>query len=409
MSHFPIMILVLSYAGIVWFLSHEQLLSIFINIGIISVLTIIIAILIILALSNKNVAKDISNYALLMGSIFVTLFVLEGGFRVYSYQEDLRIGHALENLDQTGITSGGNIPLIGMIRFSRNPRIIYEFIPNISVMFQGQLVTTNSDGFRNTPYSKEDPNDKTIHIVGLGDSIMFGWGVKDHETYLSYLAKSLNQSYPDSAWKIINTGVPGYNTVMEVETLKDRGLHYKPDLVVIEYVYNDWDLPDYLYYRDNYFSLKKSYFMEFLSRRLQGLSRQPGVGFIPTPTRRNPEKVPGQYKALVGKEPYVNAMQELKALSIQHNFHLVLISFWAIPDEIKEICVELDIPTIEVYEAAKDYLQERKISEDALTISKEDWHPSALGHQIISTVLFEYLQQHGILQEIMKNTGVKGE
>ena len=41
----------------------------------------------------------------------------------------------------------------------------------------------------------------------------------------------------------MNTGVPGYNTYMEVAALKQKWLFYEPALVVIDFVGNDLDLP----------------------------------------------------------------------------------------------------------------------------------------------------------------------
>ena len=53
----------------------------------------------------------------------------------------------------------------------------------------------------------------------------------------------LNAAYPQKTWEIINTGVPGYNTVMEVATMRAKGLALEPDIVILNVVTNDLNLP----------------------------------------------------------------------------------------------------------------------------------------------------------------------
>jgi len=75
----------------------------------------------------------------------------------------------------------------------------------------------------------------TVRIVTLGDSHMFGWGVAEKEMYTNVLENMLNSKFPEKKWEIINTAVPGYNTYMEVETLKRKAIMYSPDIVIMEY------------------------------------------------------------------------------------------------------------------------------------------------------------------------------
>jgi len=208
----------------------------------------------------------------LLLSIAVTLFTLLGieiAFRVKAKIDDVRLYRAMQELKQPSVAvEGREVKLRHILRMSSNPRIIYELIPNLSVNFMRPL-TTNSDEFRGPSYPTVKRGG-TVRIVGLGDSGMFGWGVEDGEYYLAYLSDSLNTGSPEVSWEIINTAVPGYNTVMEVETLADKGLRYEPDLVILEFVGNDLDLPNFIRKNENYFSLKKSFLLEFVSLRLQG-------------------------------------------------------------------------------------------------------------------------------------------
>jgi len=375
---------------------------------IISFFVVLIILPTLLVRFGKNTTETLLNYALLSSSIFIMLGLSEVGFRIKAYRDDKRTKDALENLGQVTVAPypDGNTPLNGIIRFSKNRRRIYELIPNISVKFINQPITIDSNGFRRTLY-KKNQNGKIVHIVGLGDSLMFGWGVKDNETYLARLSESLHRSYPDISWRIINMAVPGYNTVMEVETFKDKGLRYNPEIVIIAFVGNDLDLPNFLQHHDNYYSLNKAYLIEFVLERLKIRDRIKGVRFIGAPKQRgwfdyenDPDKVPQQYKDMVGKHAYTTAMQELKSLSLEYNFHVVVMCFWKLPTFVEEICSDLDIPMVEAYKAKVDYLREEGTSKDDLIISKKDEHPSVIGHQISSNVLFDYLQKNGILSKI---------
>ncbi|HEX5054533.1 MAG TPA: hypothetical protein VFZ65_22335, partial [Planctomycetota bacterium] len=61
-----------------------------------------------------------------------------------------------------------------LIRAARNPDIIFELVPGLDVEFQGVRVVTNADGFRGPRRSREKPANG-YRIVGLGDSVLFGW------------------------------------------------------------------------------------------------------------------------------------------------------------------------------------------------------------------------------------------
>jgi lysophospholipase L1-like esterase len=389
-SKFALGAMVIAYAGIVWFLSKDSLFHVYINIGMISVLSVTVSVLLILAIWNPSVSTKLPEYGLLISSVFIALLVLEGGFRLNAYRNDLRREHALEQLTQPSrpeLTGA----LVGIIRYSKNPLRVYELIPNISVKFLGQPLTTDSNGFRTIPEPSNKNTGGTVSIMGLGDSVMFGWKVNNQETYLAQLSELLNTSFPDISWKVVNTAVPGYNTVMEIATLQDERIHYQPKFVIIDYVLNDWELPNFLKCRDNYFSLQNSYLMEFISRRLQREPHKMDTGF----RYGNLSKIPEQYKAFVGKESYIRAMSELKAWGLQYNFQIVLIcSTSELPIEIKQICQQLGIPFIEVFQLASAYVAEHNMSAEQLRISKSDGHLSVLGHDITARILFDYIRQH---------------
>ena len=136
--------------------------------------------------------------------------------------------------------------IFNITRPSDNPKIIFELIPNTTVLYDGTVeklsrithININSDGFRDKEYSLAKPNN-TFRIIILGDSQTFGWGFELEETYSKLLEKKLNSLTHEVNFEVLNFAVPGYNTLDEVEFFKDKGLKYEPDFVIIGYIHND--------------------------------------------------------------------------------------------------------------------------------------------------------------------------
>ena len=128
------------------------------------------------------------------------------------------------------------------LRLSENPKIGYEMIPHLdsrgkSVQFFGYNGRSNSMGFRDYEHELRKPEGVTRVIV-LGDSLTAGlWIDKDEDVFPSQLERVLNQE--SQRFEVFNFGVLGYNTMQEVETLKEKGLQFSPDVVVVAYCLND--------------------------------------------------------------------------------------------------------------------------------------------------------------------------
>ena len=115
-------------------------------------------------------------------------------------------------------------------KLSENRRIGYELREGVG--------DNNSDGLRDIEYSTEKAAGVT-RIIVVGDSIAYGLGVSREETYTTRLENILNHKYGDT-YEVINLGVNGYWTVQIYERFKDKGLKYKPDIVIYGYCHNDF-------------------------------------------------------------------------------------------------------------------------------------------------------------------------
>lgn len=110
------------------------------------------------------------------------------------------------------------------------------------INLNGEFKTTaviNSLGYRGHEFSPEKkPGEKRILMIG--DSMTFGWGVADDETY-PFLTEKILRSFGRSNIEVINAGYKGgLSPDGYYVYLKNEGLKLKPDLVVIGFfVFND--------------------------------------------------------------------------------------------------------------------------------------------------------------------------
>jgi lysophospholipase L1-like esterase len=81
-----------------------------------------------------------------------------------------------------------------------------------------------------------------FRILGLGDSYLWGQGVKREEICLTKLEPLLQDAVPGKQIETINTGVSALNTSAELAVLRGAGLSYDPDLVIVHYALNDVEL-----------------------------------------------------------------------------------------------------------------------------------------------------------------------
>jgi hypothetical protein len=70
-------------------------------------------------------------------------------------------------------------------------------------------------------------------VLLLGDSFVFGHGVEEDETVAAQLERFL------PGCEVVNLGVTGYSTDQELLLLRERGLAYRPDVVILLVCAND--------------------------------------------------------------------------------------------------------------------------------------------------------------------------
>ncbi len=96
---------------------------------------------------------------------------------------------------------------------------------------------TNSREYRDLERSLAKPAG-THRVVSLGDSIAWGFGVEFEDAYPQRVERSLTR-HRGERWEVVNLARPGMNSVEEAEQLRDEGLAYEPDLVLLGFCLND--------------------------------------------------------------------------------------------------------------------------------------------------------------------------
>ena len=186
----------------------------------------------------------------------------------------------------------------------------------------------NADGFRDRDYAKAKPPG-VRRIVGIGDSYMFGWGVRTGKDYLSVLEERLAPRCPDARWEVLNMAVPGYNTAMEVETLRARGLAYEPDVVVVGFVLERRRPPELRPHAGRVPLAPPPLPARLRPRapRADGARRTRRGGPTAPLFESDPSRAPEAYRDLVGWGAFEAALDDLAALARAHGFRSLFVLF----------------------------------------------------------------------------------
>jgi hypothetical protein len=96
----------------------------------------------------------------------------------------------------------------------------------------------NEHGFRGGALMDEKPKSE-LRVLCLGDSITFGEGVREEDTYPARIEKLLTATSSGRTVQVINAGVQGYGTREEIALYFARCAKLKPDIVALGFFLND--------------------------------------------------------------------------------------------------------------------------------------------------------------------------
>jgi lysophospholipase L1-like esterase len=100
----------------------------------------------------------------------------------------------------------------------------------------------NSAGYRGRDLAIPKPAG-VFRIALLGDSMTFGWGVREEETFAARIEEALAHARPERRWEVANFAMIGANTSQAAEAYTVDVALYDPDLVLLGFFMNDVDPP----------------------------------------------------------------------------------------------------------------------------------------------------------------------
>lgn len=103
------------------------------------------------------------------------------------------------------------------------------------VPFRGKVVNSNARGIRGGQEFGDEKPPGVFRVVVLGDSFTFGEEVGDDETF----AHQLQTMIPNS--EVLNLGIHGYGHDQMLLYLKEEGVRYHPDVVLLGFMPDDME------------------------------------------------------------------------------------------------------------------------------------------------------------------------
>jgi len=169
-------------------------------------------------------------------SLLFALLILEGAFRVLGIGgagHEPRTDRFVDDAGRAGKVQYRSPNSTIISRYDSNPRGYFDDRNEIRHEH-------NSLGFRDAEHTWKKPPG-TYRIVGLGDSFLWGQGVRREDICINVLARRLGEDLGPLNVEAINLAVSGLDTAAEQYMLEKIGVRYDPDLVILCFVPNDID------------------------------------------------------------------------------------------------------------------------------------------------------------------------
>lgn len=363
--------------------------------------------------------------SVLMG-LTVSLVASELGMRAFGLRPE-RYPPAQWRVLQNGVYRTTNMWGDGLIkrpsRFADQGVVMGEYVPGaqFKVVYasnprgyfdadNGVPMKINSLGLRGPEISEKKPPG-TFRLLGVGDSFTFGVGVRDADTFLRRLEKSLNANPPsEHKFEVLNAGTQGYNTRDEILYLEHRWLALDADLVLISFYLNDA-------YADEAF-LNNGQGLGIYLKEPQGLARYSRVlDFLQYNYRAREVRQtmrdyysqhffakPRQFFRSTGSlraDWHMSraALEHAVKLSGQHKFQLVLVifpefqdldgvyPFEAVHDLVRTACESMGLPVLDLL----DTFRGRRDRD--LWVHPSDHHPNEIAHAMAAKAIETFLRE----------------
>ncbi|UCH91232.1 MAG: SGNH/GDSL hydrolase family protein [Nitrospirota bacterium] len=279
----------------------------------------------------------------------------------------------------------------------------------------GSWVKTNSRGIRDDVEHQWAKPPGRIRILGVGDSFAFGWGVSLEETFLKKLEYKLKQMTGIEI-ETINAGVPQWDLNHYYVYLKNIGIRYSPDIILLTYFFND--IPQFIqemipadpeYYRQVEYKggiFRSSALFNFFKAQGDHLRRKNKLGrvdFLSTLEARRPELIQQSTHLLLSNSNQAQTrssfhilktlLEKINAIAKKNNSHLVImfvpdvaqthhVELQYINQVLASLTEEMHIPFADITPVFESVSDPR-----VFYFWPRDWHTNAKGHEKMAEAL----------------------
>lgn len=261
--------------------------------------------------------------------------------------------------------------------------------PSWKATTNGKPLTINSLGLRG-PECNLDKHADCFRVLALGDSFGWGYGVGDEEVFSSVLQQKCSTQFEQPV-EVLNASVSGWGTDQQYLYLKNEGVHFQPDLVVLLFFpVNDIENNSH----SSQYGMNKPMFW---SRRLRDPKPVAKPGGLKSTKRYTGNPVKLTIAIVEAMADECNAIDsELLVLkfgeylfpgneAMRESSQMLAESIDSIGEDVTFI--DLD----EMYQA-------QSISSARLISGNDDGHWNAFGHQFTADVIFDFLEQRVALK-----------
>jgi len=295
----------------------------------------------------------------------------------------------------------------GYIR-SDSPEIVYEL--------RRGYPDHNSAGYRDHEYARaKKPG--VFRVIGLGDSYTYGAGVERDQVFLKVAERLLAEDPGAGRVEILNFGLPGANTAMEAAMLAQRTADWDPDLVVIQWCRNDFNLPNFIQTDANGLVAHSFALHELLSglavrwptfvkSRVMAYDYDedvfpvPGLQHVPMIDQNpigDPAQVPERYQYMLGGEGVQAALLRIARESERRGVPVIYLLGWGGEDqEVAEWARMAGLEVLDIWSpVAERFVGGYGVFQDLWVAPADgDNHPNVEGHGIIGAALAAAIRPH---------------
>jgi len=244
-------------------------------------------------------------------------------------------------------------------------------------------------------------------LLCLGDSVTYGAGCERDQIYSEHLARVLSKEHREG-FEVLNISRPGWNTPNELDALKNSGLAYSPDLIVLGFVLNDaepngpgfhlstffpthlndrlaWsyniNLLNFMYDKSLQLTGQKDDYLQYL----QKLYQKDQAGWLKC-------KADHREMLRIAKEHHIKFLAVLFPAFVQFEDY----PFQKVHDSVSEWLQQHGAVTLDLLPYYK------KHDPRNLVASFMDGHPNKLGHKIAADAIYETIRTHPELKSFLE-------